>query len=332
MDAAIITTNLTKHFGAVEALRGLNLEVPRGSVYGYLGRNGSGKTTTIKLLLGLLDPTSGSSTVLGHDPQVDPVPARLRVGYVAEGQRMYGWMKVREIIRFTGGFYDTWDQSLADSYLKRFDLMPDAKVKTLSKGQNARLSLLLALSSRPELLILDDPTMGLDPISRQEFLADIVRAIHEEGRTVFFSTHILQELEQVADWVGILDHGELLASGPVDDLKATVKRYEMTFDGLAPKEVHVDGLLRVKADGRDLLLTAEGDPEQIMRHLHASYGPMSMESYDLSLDEIFPEIVLGHGEGAAPYMPTVLDAALPEPDDADDATAMVDSEDPEVAP
>jgi ABC-2 type transport system ATP-binding protein len=332
MDAAITTTNLTKHFGAVEALRGLSLEIPKGSVYGYLGRNGSGKTTTIKLLLGLLDPTRGSSTVLGYDPQVDPVPARRRVGYVAEGQRMYGWMKVREIIRFTGGFYDTWNQDLAESYLKRFDLMPDARVKTLSKGQNARLALLLALSSQPELLILDDPTMGLDPISRQEFLADIVRAIHEEGRTVFFSTHILQELEQVADWVGILDHGELLASGPVDDLKATVKRYEMTFEGLAPREVHVDGLLRIKADGRDLLVTAEGDPEQIMRHLHASYSPMSMESYDLSLDEIFAEVVLGHGEGAAPYMPAILDAAPPGPDDAADATEVVEAEDPEVNP
>ena len=328
MDTAIATTNLTRHFGAVEALRELDLQVPRGSVFGYLGRNGSGKTTTIKLLLGLLKPTAGSAMVLGHDPQRDPVPARMRIGYVAEGQKMYGWMKVREIIRFTGGFYDTWDMGLAEAYLNRFELSPDAKVKSLSKGQTARLALLLALACRPELLILDDPTMGLDPISRQEFLGDIVRAIQEEGRTVFFSTHILQELEQVADWVGILDKGKLITAAPVDELKATVKRYEMTFEGLAPREVHLEGLLRMSADGRDLVLTAYGNPEQLMRTLHTDYGPIGMESVDLSLDEIFAELVLGQGAGAAPYVPLVEESTLP----AEEVAAVTEPDDPEVRP
>jgi ABC-2 type transport system ATP-binding protein len=311
MDTVITTRNLSKRFGSVEALQGLDLEVPKGSVYGYLGRNGSGKTTTIKLLLGLLKPTAGSSRVLGFDPQKEPVPLRERVGYVAEGQKMYGWMKVREILRFTGGFYRTWDAELAERYLKRFELAPDARVKTLSKGQAARLALLLALAPRPELLILDDPTMGLDPISRQEFLGDIVRAIQEEGRTVFFSTHILQELEQVADWVGILDRGRLLSHGQVDALKATVKRYEMTFEGPAPTEVHLEGLLRLNTRGRDLVLTARGNPEKIMRQIHAGYQPIGMESCDLSLDEIFAELVLGQGETAQPYLPLVSETVLP---------------------
>jgi ABC-2 type transport system ATP-binding protein len=184
-------------------------------------------------------------------------------------------------------------------------------VKTLSKGQAARLALLLALAPRPELLILDDPTMGLDPISRQEFLGDIVRAIQEEGRTVFFSTHILQELEQVADWVGILDRGRLLSHGQVDALKATVKRYEMTFEGPAPTEVHLEGLLRLNTRGRDLVLTARGNPEKIMRQIHAGYQPIGMESCDLSLDEIFAELVLGQGETAQPYLPLVSETVLP---------------------
>jgi ABC-2 type transport system ATP-binding protein len=311
MDAAITTRNLTKRFGAVDALHGLDLEVPKGSVYGYLGRNGSGKTTTIKLLLGLLRPTAGESHVLGFDPQKEPVGVRERVGYVAEGQKMYGWMKVRECIRFTSGFYRTWDAELAERYLQRFELAPDARVKTLSKGQSARLALLLALAPRPELLILDDPTMGLDPISRQEFLGDIVRAIQEEGRTVFFSTHILQELEQVADWVGILDRGRLLSHGPVDALKATVKRYEMTFEGLAPTEIHLEGLLRMSVRGRDLVVTARGNPEPIMRQLHANYHPIGMETCNLSLDEIFAEIVLGQGETSRPYLPLVEETVLP---------------------
>lgn len=313
-DTVITTTGLSRTFGRVEALHGLDLQVPKGSVYGYLGRNGAGKSTTIKLLLGLLKPDAGSARVLGFDPWTEPVPMRRRIGYVAEGQQMYGWMTVDETIRFTGGFYPSWDAGLADKYRARFDLPAQAKVKTLSKGQNARLALLLALGPQPELLILDDPTMGLDPISRQEFLGDIVRAIQEEGRTVFFSTHILQELEQVADWVGILDRGKLLTSGTVDALKATVQRYELTFEGLAPGDIHLDGLLRVHKDGRDLILTAHGDPTEIQRQLQQAYNPIRMERSRLSLDEIFAEVVLGQGNGGTPYMPIMTDSEPVEPD------------------
>jgi ABC-2 type transport system ATP-binding protein len=301
--SVITTSNLGRRFGRIEALRGLDLEVPRGAVFGYLGRNGSGKSTTIRLLLGLIRPHSGSAAVLGHDPWTEPVALRRRIGYVAEGQQMYGWMSVQETIRFTAGFYPTWDADLVERFRERFELPPPVKVRTLSKGQNARLALLLALGPRPDLLILDDPTMGLDPISRQEFLGDIVRAIQEEGRTVFFSTHILQELEQVADWVGILDRGRLLACGPVDELKAGVQRYELTFEGEAPGRVEIDGLLRLRSDGRDLVLTARGEPEVIRRRLLASLHPRHLEVHPLSLDEIFAEIVLGGGDGGAPYVP-----------------------------
>jgi ABC-2 type transport system ATP-binding protein len=311
MDPVIRTTSLSKHFGDVKAIDGLDLEVPRGSVFGYLGRNGSGKTTTIKVLLDLIKPTSGTATVLGYDPRKETVAMRQKIGYVAEGQKMYGWMKVRELIRFTGGFYRSWDDDLAEKYCERFELDPYAKVKTLSKGQNSRLSLLLALASRPELLILDDPTMGLDPISRQEFLGDIVRAIQEEGRTVFFSTHILQELEQVADWVGILDRGKLILTSPVDELKASVKRYELTMEGPAPTSVEMEGVLRLASSGRDLILTARGDPGVIVSHLKQAYNPLSIEAVSLSLDEIFAEIVLGSGEDQAAYVPLVEEKPLP---------------------
>ncbi len=313
METVITTSGLTRRFGEVTALDGLDLDVPRGSVFGYLGRNGSGKTTTIKLLLNLIRPTSGSARVLGYDPQADPVPMRQTIGYVAEGQKMYGWMRVREIMRFTSGFYEVWDTDLAEKFRDRFELDPEAKIKTLSKGQNARLSLLLALAPRPDLLILDDPTMGLDPISRQEFLGDIVRAIQEEGRTVFFSTHILQELEQVADWVGILDKGKLRAAAPVDELKASVKRYELTLEGPAPTSIELDGLLRLSSSGRDLILTARGEPGVIVSRLRDAYAPLSLETHSLSLDEIFAEIVLGSspGEGAGAYVPLVEEPNLP---------------------
>jgi len=311
MDSVISTSNLSRHFGDIKAVDGLDLEVPRGSVFGYLGRNGSGKTTTIKLLLDLIKPTNGSATVLGYDPRKETVAMRQKIGYVAEGQKMYGWMKVGELIRFTSGFYESWDDDLAEKYRERFELDPHAKVKTLSKGQNSRLSLLLALAPRPELLILDDPTMGLDPISRQEFLGDIVRAIQEEGRTVFFSTHILQELEQVADWAGILDRGKLLVTSPVDELKASVKRYELTMEGPAPTSVELEGILRQASSGRDLIVTARGEPGVIVNHLKQVYSPLSIEAISLSLDEIFAEIVLGSGEGHKAYVPLVEEKALP---------------------
>ena len=320
MDAVIKTNNLSRYFGEVKAVDGLNLEVPAGSVFGYLGRNASGKTTTIRLLLDLIKPTSGSAMVLGHDPQKEAVAMRQKIGYVAEGQKMYGWMRVRELIKFTGGFYESWEDELADKYRERFELDPNAKVKTLSKGQNARLSLLLALASRPELLILDDPTMGLDPISRQEFLGDIVRAIQEEGRTVFFSTHILQELEQVADWVGILDRGKLMIASPVDELKASVKRYELTLEGPAPTSVEMQGVLRLAASGRDLILTAQGEPGVIVSHLRQAYNPLSIEAISLSLDEIFAEIVLSREDSRATYVPLVEERPLP----GDEAAAGVE--------
>jgi len=311
METVIRTENLSKYYGEVKALDGLTLEVPKGSVFGYLGRNGSGKTTTIKLLIDLIRPTSGRANVLGIDPREDAVKMRKRIGYVAEGQKMYGWMRVSELIRFTSGFYSTWDDDLARKYLKRFELDPQAKAKTLSKGQTARLSLLLALAHRPELLLLDDPTMGLDPISRQEFLGDIVRAIQEEGRTVFFSTHILQELEQVADWVGILDKGKLRIASPVDELKASVKRFELTLEGPAPTSIEMEGVYRTAANGRDLIVTARGEPGVIVSHLRDAYAPLSIEAHTLSLDEIFAEVVLGGGEGAAVWMPVVEEKVLP---------------------
>ncbi len=317
MDMVIETSGLSKHYGDIKALNGLDLAVPRGSVFGYLGRNGSGKTTTIKLLLDLIRPTSGSSTVLGFNPREDAVEMRKRIGYVAEGQKMYGWMRVSELVRFTSGFYKTWDDDLAEKYVKRFELDPQAKAKTLSKGQTARLSLLLALAPRPELLLLDDPTMGLDPISRQEFLGDIVRAIQEEGRTVFFSTHILQELEQVADWVAILDKGKLRIASPVDELKASVKRYELTLEGPAPTSIEMEGVYRIASSGRDLIVTARGEPGVIVNHLRQTYKPLSIETHTLSLDEIFAEVVLGSGEGAAAYVPIVEEKILTDEEPAD---------------
>jgi ABC-2 type transport system ATP-binding protein len=293
-EPAIEITELTKKFGPLVAVNNLDLSIPTGSVYGFLGRNGAGKTTTIRILLGLAAPTSGSVRVLGMDPKKDARSIKAQVGYVAEGQSMYGWMKVKEIIKFTAGFYKkNWDSSIASSFCERFELDTSARIKNLSKGQQMRLALTLALAPRPRLLILDDPTMGLDPITRKEFLNDIVVAIQEEGRTVFFSTHILSELERVADSIAIIDRGKLKVTGEIDSLKASVRTIRMTFDSTPPADIMIDGLLRVEGNGRDCLVTLTDFSEDKLALLKQKYNPSGLEPRRVSLDEIFEAYVLG---------------------------------------
>jgi len=292
-DIAIETCGLTKRFRSLVAVDGLDLSIPTGSVYGFLGRNGAGKTTTIKMLLGLLSPTSGSIRVLGMNPKKESREIKTQVGYVAESQTMYGWMKVKEIIRFTAGFYKDWDSTVASNFCERFELSPSARVKNLSKGQQMRLALTLALAPRPRLLILDDPTMGLDPITRKEFLNDIVLAIQEEGRTVFFSTHILGELDRVADRIAIIDRGRLKVAAEIDALKASVKTIRMTFENTPPEDIRIEGLLRTQGNGRDCMVTLTDYTEDKLALLKQKYNPLGIEDRSLSLDEIFEAYVLG---------------------------------------
>ena len=292
-EPAIEINRLTKRFGSLVAVNNLDLSIPTGSVYGFLGRNGAGKTTTIRALLGLAMPTSGSVRVLGMNPKKDGRSIKAQVGYVAENQSMYGWMKVKEIIKFTAGFYKNWDPSIASNFCERFELNTSARIKNLSKGQQMRLALTLALAPRPRLLVLDDPTMGLDPITRKEFLNDIVLAIQEEGRTVFFSTHILSELERVADSIAIIDRGKLKVAGEIDTLKTSVRTIRMTFENTPPPTIDVDGLLRVQGNGRDCLVTLTDFSEDKLAFLKQKYEPSSLEPRSVSLDEIFEAYVLG---------------------------------------
>ena len=223
---AISISDLHFAYGRQEVLDGVNLEVPEGSVFGFLGRNGAGKTTTIQILLGLLAPRAGKCLVAGNDPQTNALAVRQSVGYVAEDQRMYDWMRVEEIVRWTSSFYPTWDQAYAQQLLRQFDLPARGKVGTLSKGQNTRSGpACWPCAHRPKIVILDDPTLGLDPIARKEFLRSVITLLQAEGATVFFSSHLLYEIEPVADWVAILDRGRIVKAAPTDELRDTVRRF-----------------------------------------------------------------------------------------------------------
>jgi ABC-2 type transport system ATP-binding protein len=215
----IDVNKLTRRFDTKTALDDVTLAIPRGAVYGLVGANGAGKTTLIKHILGLLRAQSGSVRVFGLDPVADPVGVLSRIGYLAEENDLPGWMRVDELIRYSRAFRPSWDDSYAEELRESFALDPAAKIKNLSKGQKARVGILIALAYRPDLLVLDEPSSGLDPIVRRDILGAIIRTVADEGRTVLFSSHLLEEVEQVADYVTMINKGRIVLSAPLNEIR-----------------------------------------------------------------------------------------------------------------
>ena len=225
----IDVSELTRRFGAKTALASVSVSVPRGAVYGLVGANGAGKTTLIKHVLGLLRPQGGSVRVFGLDPVAEPVAVLSRIGYLSEENDLPGWMTLDELIRYSRALYPCWDDAYAEELRRTFALAPAATIKTLSKGQKARAGLLVALAYRPELLVLDEPSSGLDPIVRRDILGAVIRTIAHEGRTVLFSSHLLDEVEQVADHVTMISHGKVALSAPLDAIMQSHRSLDEAF-------------------------------------------------------------------------------------------------------
>jgi ABC-type multidrug transport system ATPase subunit len=228
-ESVISVSELTRRFGATTALASVSLSMPRGAVYGLVGANGAGKTTLIKHLLGLLRAESGSVRVFGLDPVADPVGVLSRIGYLSEENDLPGWMRVEELLRYSRAFYPAWDDGYADELRRTFALDPTARITNLSKGQKARAGLLIALAHQPELLVLDEPSSGLDPIVRRDILGAVIRTIADEGRTVLFSSHLLDEVEEVADHVTMLSRGQVVLSAPLDAIKESHRSLNEAF-------------------------------------------------------------------------------------------------------
>jgi ABC-2 type transport system ATP-binding protein len=218
-ESVITVSGLTRRFGAKTALESVSLSIARGSVHGLVGENGAGKTTLIKHILGLLRAQSGSVRAFGLDPVADPVDVLSRVGYLSEERDLPDWMRVDQLIRYTRAFYPGWDDGYAEELRETFALDASATIGNLSRGQKARLGLLIALAHRPALLVLDEPSTGLDPVVRRDILDAIVRTIADEGRTVLFSSHLLDEVERVADDVTMISHGRIVLSAPLAAIK-----------------------------------------------------------------------------------------------------------------
>jgi len=295
---AIQTTGLTKMYRDNLAVNGLGLEVDNGSVFGFLGLNGAGKTTTIKMLLNLVYPTSGQGKVLGYDIVSESMEVRKRIGYVGEEPVVYEYMKISEVVNFCRNTYQDWDMKTIGKYLDLFELPVGKRVNELSKGMKNQLALALALSSKPELLILDEPTGGLDPVKTREFFRVVLDQVAETGQTVFFSSHNLHEVERVADTVGIIHKGKMVFTKGLDDIKTSLKTIRVVFSEEINLEAieNTSGVTGVSRQGRGYLIECDGSPELIktkIQHLE----PIDIEVIDMGLEDVFMRYTGGGTNG-----------------------------------
>jgi ABC-2 type transport system ATP-binding protein len=294
---AVELRNVTRRFGATCALDDFSLVVPTGLVFSLIGENGAGKTTMIRHLLGLLKAQQGTVRVCGMDPVADPVGVLSKIGYLSEDSNLPDWMRVRELMRFTQAFYPDWDELYANKLQHDFKLDPDAKIKHLSKGQRARAGLLVALAYRPAILLLDEPSSGLDPIVRRDILGAIIRTVAEEGRTVIFSSHLLSEVERVSDIIAMIKNGRVEFCGPRDAITSWHFRAVFRFDTEADNLRHIDGILSWEGTGRERVAVCAGQREAIAAEA-AKRGARLVDCSSLTLDEIF--VARARNEAATP--------------------------------
>jgi ABC-2 type transport system ATP-binding protein len=289
----IETSQLCKSFKGQPALRGLDLRVPGGSIFGFLGRNGAGKTTTIKTLMGLLRADGGSARVFGI-PVADAdrsIEIRRRIGFVTEDKELYPYMTVEQIIRFTRPFFPKWRDDLEQRYVKMFELPPKRKIPDLSKGMRSKLMLLLAISRGAELLILDEPTDGLDPAATEDVLRELVAIAASEGTTMFFSSHQLSEVELIADHIGIIDRGKMIVAGSLDDMKVHYQRLQVVFkETVDIPSRWADGVESVRQEGRVVSILASHNVDAIVEQARSLPGT-AVERFPVTLKEIFLEHV-----------------------------------------
>ncbi len=279
-------SELTRSFGTKTALSSVSLSIARGTVHGLVGANGAGKTTLIKHILGLLRAESGSVRIFGLDPVTHPVGVLSRIGYLSEENDIPGWMRIDELMRYSRAFYPAWDDRYAAELQQAFTLDPATKVLNLSKGQKARAGLLIGLAHRPELLVLDEPSSGLDPIVRRDILGAVLRTIADEGRTVLFSSHLLEEVEQVADHVTMIRQGKIMLSAPLATIKASHYSLSVRFAESQRAPQLVAGVLRWDGTGVEWTAVCRDDTDGV-RSAIAGWGAHIVGERASTLDEIF---------------------------------------------
>ncbi len=278
--------NLTRRFGSKLALDDVSLDIPPGIVMGLVGENGAGKTTLIKHILGLLRAQSGTVQVFGKDPVTDPVGVLSQIGYLSEEGDLPLWMRVSDLMRYAAGFYPTWDEEYAKSLVAKFGLDTHAQLSKLSKGQRSRAGLAIAMAYHPPLLVLDEPSSGLDPIVRRDILGAIIRTIADEGRTVLFSSHLLTEVERVSDRIAIVKSGRILLNSSLEDIKENHQRVTFLFNQPRTDAPNIEGAMSWQGSGREWSTVYYGEP-QYLEAQAAVVGAEIVTRTRLSLDDIF---------------------------------------------
>jgi len=309
MSYAIVTDRLTKYFGSRCVVDSLDLRIPTGTVYGFLGRNGAGKSTTIKMLMGMAQPTRGRIELLGHDLTTLPNEVKGRIAYLAEGHALHGWMTVGEAVKFARAFYaERWNQGLLEQILEHFELSYQAKLRRMSNGQRANVALALAIAPDPDLLVLDDPTLGLDTVARHDFLLSMIHLVQRQGRTILFSSHILADVERVADRIGILVNGVLRVDCPVERFKESVSKVVVEFAGTPPSFPGCRGLVQAWAIGRtlELIIVDFGDEQ---RQVIEELAPLAWDVVGLNLEDAFVAYTRGPRRSLPVFDEEVTDLA-----------------------
>jgi ABC-2 type transport system ATP-binding protein len=292
MSNAIATKQLSKIYGDRYVVNNLNLEIPSGTVYGLLGRNGAGKSTTIKMLAGMVAPDYGSIELLGENIDSISQQTRARIAYMAEGHPLYNWMTIAEVARFTRSFYPHWNSVLYEQIIDHFGLSRKQKYGRLSKGQQAQVSLAVAVAPEPDLLILDDPTLGLDTVVRREFLESLIQIIQQQGRTVLFSSHILGDVERVANRIGIMVDGVLRVDCPTDTFRDSIRKITAEFSQTPPDFPGCTGMVNWRTAGMQLEIVVIGWGEEQEAVLQ-SLEPRWFDVTAMNLEDAFIEYTRG---------------------------------------
>lgn len=286
MNSVIKIDRVSRHYRNRVALEDVSLAVTEGKVFGLVGVNGAGKTTLIKHILGLLRPQTGTVSVFGMDPVVDPAGVLGQIGFVSEDRDLPHWMRVEELMRYSRAFYPKWDNAYAEELRDGFQLDRQALVKNLSRGELAKAGLLVALAHRPALLVLDEPSSGLDPIVRREMLEAIVRTVADEGRTVLFSSHLLDEIERVSDQIAMMANGRVVLQGTLPEILESHHRLVLRFDRPLATPPTLKGALRICGDGMEWTVVCNGTRADVITSASRQGGRLVAEEA-ATLDDIF---------------------------------------------
>ncbi|MEZ6123750.1 MAG: ABC transporter ATP-binding protein [Planctomycetaceae bacterium] len=285
-DKVVQINGLSRRYGRQQALDDVTLDVPTGGVFGLVGENGAGKTTLLKHILGLLKAEQGTVRVFGLDPVKQPEEVLKNIGYLSEDRDMPEWMKVADLIHYHSAFFPDWDHAYAAELQQMFDLPTKQRVRTLSRGQLARVGLLLAIAHRPQLLVLDEPSSGLDPVVRRDILAAIIRTVADEGRTVLFSSHLLDEVQRVSDSVAMLNHGKVLLCGGLADVQQQHVRFVIRLETPLVAAPEIPGALTCTGEQNEWSVLCNGQADDVRRWIQQANAEI-LEQTSATLEEIF---------------------------------------------